>query len=215
MVPDEQGAICLSSPRKPPAQAVAIDGPRGSRHPRPAWSISGFPKRSCRPRNTLNYVENADFAGLAMAVEDHRSLLRKVPMKPPMLYFYITSNYGWRKHPVLKKRMFHHGIDLAGTWQETVQAPAPGTVIFAGREGAFGKVVKVRHANDIITIYAHLAKITVRKARMSSPVPSSARWDAPAGWTGRIFITRSATRANPLTRSCSSISGTASASAAN
>lgn len=109
------------------------------------------------------FVEAADFASLAMAVEDHRSMLRKIPLKPPMLYFYITSNYGMRKHPVLKKRLFHHGIDLAGTWQEEVQAPAPGTVIFAGREGSFGNVVKVRHAYGVVTIYAHLAKITVRK----------------------------------------------------
>ena len=108
-------------------------------------------------------VETADFANLAMAVEDHRSLLRKIPLKPPMLYFYITSNYGMRKHPVLKKRMFHHGVDLAGTWQEEIQTSAPGTVIFAGREGSFGKVVKVRHAYGIVTTYAHLAKITVRK----------------------------------------------------
>ena len=108
-------------------------------------------------------VETADFADLAMAVEDHRSLLRKIPLKPPMLYFYITSNYGMRKHPVLKKRMFHHGVDLAGTWQEEIQTSAPGTVIFAGREGSFGKVVKVRHAYGIVTTYAHLAKITVRK----------------------------------------------------
>ena len=108
-------------------------------------------------------VEIADFASLAMAVEDHRSMLRKIPLKPPMLYFYITSPYGMRKHPVLKKRMFHHGIDLAGTWQEEVQAPAPGTVIFAGRKGSFGKVVQVRHAYGVVTTYAHLAKITVRK----------------------------------------------------
>ena len=110
-----------------------------------------------------NHVEAANFAGLAMAVEDHRSMLRKVPLKPPMLYFYISSDYGWRKHPVLKERRFHHGIDLAGTWQETVHAPAPGTVIFAGRKGSFGKVVQVRHAYGVTTTYAHLAKITIRK----------------------------------------------------
>ena len=108
-------------------------------------------------------VESANFAGLAMSVEDHRSMLRKVPLKPPMLYFYISSDYGWRTHPVLKKRRFHHGIDLAGTWQETVHAPAPGTVIFAGRKGSFGKVVQIRHAYGVTTTYAHLAKITIRK----------------------------------------------------
>jgi murein DD-endopeptidase MepM/ murein hydrolase activator NlpD len=109
------------------------------------------------------FIETADFAGLAMAVEDHRSLLRKVPLKPPMLYFYISSNYGLRRHPVLETKRFHHGIDLAGTWQETVHAPAPGTVIYAGRKGSFGKVVQIRHAYGFVTTYAHLAKITVRK----------------------------------------------------
>ena len=124
----------------------------------------GLPKTSLPEAGSLqNDVEAANFASLAMAVEDHRSMLRKVPLKPPMLYFYISSDYGWRKHPVLKKRRFHHGIDLAGTWQETVHAPAPGTVIFAGRKGSFGKVVQVRHAYGVTTTYAHLAKITIRK----------------------------------------------------
>ncbi|MGC6496429.1 MAG: peptidoglycan DD-metalloendopeptidase family protein [Candidatus Puniceispirillaceae bacterium] len=108
-------------------------------------------------------IKAQDFAGLAMAVEDHRSMLRKVPLKPPMLYFYVTSEYGYRIHPVLKTKRFHHGIDLAGTWQETVHATAPGTVIFAGNKGSFGKTVQVRHAYGVITTYAHLSKITVRK----------------------------------------------------
>ena len=124
----------------------------------------GLPETSLPETGSLHDdIEAANFASLAMAVEDHRSMLRKVPLKPPMLYFYISSDYGWRKHPVLKKRRFHHGIDLAGTWQETVHAPAPGTVIFAGRKGSFGKVVQVRHAYGVTTTYAHLAKITIRK----------------------------------------------------
>ena len=124
----------------------------------------GLPEDNLPALNALdNLVETADFARLAMAVEDHRSLLRKVPLKPPMLYFYISSKYGVRRHPVLKTKRFHHGIDLAGTWQETVHAPAPGTVIFAGQKGSFGKVVQVRHAYGIVTTYAHLAKINVRR----------------------------------------------------
>ena len=108
-------------------------------------------------------IETQDFIGLAVAVEDHRSMLRKVPLKPPMLYFYVTSEYGYRIHPVLKTKRFHHGIDLAGTWQETVHATAPGTVTFAGQKGSFGKTVQVSHAYGVTTTYAHLSKITVRK----------------------------------------------------
>ena len=143
----------------------------------------GLPETMMPEVGALNgYVVTADFANLAMAVEDHRSMLRKVPLKPPMLYFYITSNYGWRKHPVLEDKRFHHGIDLAGTWQETVQAPAPGTVIFAGRKGSFGKVVQIQHAYGVVTTYAHLAKVTVRKG--ADVVPGTVI--GKMGRTGRV-----------------------------
>ena len=183
MVPDEQDGDLPVFTRESRERKLLRSMAREIRGIRTSLVNIGLPETIMPDASTLQTdVENANFAGLAMAVEDHRSLLRKVPMKPPMLYFYITSNYGWRKHPVLKKRMFHHGIDLAGTWQETVHTPAAGTVIFAGREGAFGKVVKVRHANDIITIYAHLAKITVKKG--ADVVPGTVV--GKMGRTGRV-----------------------------
>ena len=94
---------------------------------------------------------------------EHRGVLRKIPFKPPMLYFYISSDYGNRKHPKTGKVTFHHGVDLAGTWQENVRAAAPGTVIYAGTEGSFGKVVRIEHDFGVITTYAHLARITVKR----------------------------------------------------
>ena len=67
-----------------------------------------------------------------------------------------------RKHPKTGKRTFHHGIDLAGTWQENVRTTAPGRIVYAGSEGAFGKVVRVQHEFGVVTTYAHLARITVK-----------------------------------------------------
>jgi len=104
---------------------------------------------------------DTDFKELMITLAKHRAALRKIPFKPPMLYFYISSDYGYRKHPKTGKKTFHHGIDLAGTWQENVRATAPGTVVFAGREGSFGKVVRVEHDYGVSTLYAHLARITV------------------------------------------------------
>ncbi|MDC0649478.1 peptidoglycan DD-metalloendopeptidase family protein [Alphaproteobacteria bacterium] len=103
-----------------------------------------------------------DFKNMMVSLAEHRAALRKIPFKPPMLYFYISSHYGNRKHPKTGKVSFHHGVDLAGTWQENVRATAPGTVIYAGTEGSFGKVVRVQHDFGIVTTYAHLARITVR-----------------------------------------------------
>jgi len=103
-----------------------------------------------------------DFKNMMVSLAKHRAMLRKIPFKSPMLYFYISSDYGNRKHPKTGKMAFHHGVDLAGTWQENVRATAPGTVIYAGNEGSFGKVVRVQHDFGIVTTYAHLARITVR-----------------------------------------------------
>ena len=110
-------------------------------------------------------LDQKDFKTLVLVLDNHRSALRKIPFKPPMLYFYISSNYGYRKHPVTKKKVFHHGIDLAGTWQEDILSSAPGTVTFAGNAGSFGNVVRVRHAFGIETVFAHLSKIRVKKGQ--------------------------------------------------
>jgi hypothetical protein len=110
-------------------------------------------------------LDNKDFKTLVLALDNHRSALRKIPFKPPMLYFYISSNYGYRKHPVTKNKVFHHGIDLAGTWQEDILVSAPGVVTFAGRAGSFGNVVRVSHAFGVETVFAHLSKIRVKKGQ--------------------------------------------------
>ena len=106
-------------------------------------------------------TKDTDFKQLLITLAEHRAALRKIPFKTPMLYFYISSEYGHREHPKTGKKSFHHGIDLAGTWQENVRSTAPGTVVFAGREGAFGKVVRIEHDYGISTLYAHLSRITV------------------------------------------------------
>ena len=107
-------------------------------------------------------TKDTDFKQLMITLAEHRAALRKIPFKTPMLYFYISSEYGYRKHPKTGKKAFHHGIDLAGTWQENVRSTAPGTVVFAGHEGSFGKVVRIEHDFGISTLYAHLSRITVR-----------------------------------------------------
>ncbi len=93
----------------------------------------------------------------------YKEALQNIPLKPPMEHYYVSSPYGPRKHPVTGKYRMHHGIDLAGTWQENVSVSADGTVVFAGYHESFGKVVRIRHNYGIMTTYGHLAKINVRR----------------------------------------------------
>ena len=97
--------------------------------------------------------------------KDLRLALNYIPLKSPMDYYYISSKYGYRKDPITKKKRFHPGIDLAGTWHEDVLAPADGTVFFAGINGGYGKMVKIRHKHGIVTTYGHLQKILVKNGQ--------------------------------------------------
>ena len=98
----------------------------------------------------------------------YKDALQNIPLKPPMEHYYVSSPYGPRKHPVTGKFRMHHGIDLAGTWQENVSVSADGTVVFAGYHGSFGKVIRIKHNYGIMTTYGHLAKINVRRGDLVS-----------------------------------------------
>jgi len=96
-------------------------------------------------------------------LEDLKNAIIYVPLKPPMQYYYVSSPYGYRIHPKSKRKQMHHGIDMAGTWQEEVRAPADGYVSFSGRNGSFGKTIKIIHKHGVSTLYGHLHKLSVKK----------------------------------------------------
>jgi murein DD-endopeptidase MepM/ murein hydrolase activator NlpD len=69
----------------------------------------------------------------------------------------VTSAFGSRRG-----RSVHQGIDFSAPKGASVRATAGGVVAFAGRSGAFGRMVVVDHGGGWRTRYAHLKKITVR-----------------------------------------------------
>lgn len=77
----------------------------------------------------------------------------------------ITSFYGRRKHPITGIMSGHHGIDIAKAGTVPVRATAAGTVRWArsdGLGGTYGNVVTIKHAGGWESLYAHLARYTVK-----------------------------------------------------
>ena len=97
--------------------------------------------------------------------ESLQSILRKMPMAPPLSAYYITSTFGKRRDPVNRKWSMHYGLDMGSTPRAPAYATAPGKVIFAGWKGNFGKLVEVDHGAGIRTRYGHLSKILVKKGQ--------------------------------------------------
>lgn len=58
---------------------------------------------------------------------------------------------------------WHTGVDLVALEDKNVYAIAPGKVEYVRDGGAYGKHVRVRHDNGIVSLYAHLASIEVKK----------------------------------------------------
>lgn len=84
----------------------------------------------------------------------------------------VTSNFGWRVHPIFKSRTFHSGLDIAAPFNTPVKASNSGTVIFVGWQSGYGKVVIIDHGRingkSVTTLYAHLNSWNVSKGQKVS-----------------------------------------------
>lgn len=71
--------------------------------------------------------------------------------------YWYSSPYGWRIHPLTKKREFHQGLDIKTRAGVPVIAAAEGTVSKIESSGYFGKTVEIIHEGlKFKTLYAHL-----------------------------------------------------------
>ncbi|MDD2485863.1 MAG: peptidoglycan DD-metalloendopeptidase family protein [bacterium] len=71
----------------------------------------------------------------------------------------ITSEFGYRTHPIFKTRRMHTGIDIAVPMGTPVCASAAGEVIYTGNWGGYGLVVIIDHGGGLSTLYAHNSRI--------------------------------------------------------
>ena len=74
----------------------------------------------------------------------------------------VTSNFGYRIHPITGRRSFHSGVDIAAKHGTAVYAYSDGKVVEAGWNGAYGLNVVIDHGSGLKTRYAHLSKIYVK-----------------------------------------------------
>ncbi len=85
--------------------------------------------------------------------------LQKLFLRSPLPFSRVTSRFSHRRfHPILKAFRPHYGVDYGAPTGTAVRATASGTVTFAGWDGGGGRTVKVRHPNEYLTCYLHLAK---------------------------------------------------------
>ncbi len=74
----------------------------------------------------------------------------------------VSSEYGYRKHPILKTQKLHTGMDIAAPTGTTIVAANAGTVIVAKYNGGYGNCVVIDHGGGFATLYGHNSKLLVK-----------------------------------------------------
>jgi len=111
------------------------------------------------------YKESDDNEGF---FDENGESAEKMFLKTPVAFKYISSGYttGLRYVEAFNVATGHRAVDYAAAYGSPIWSVGDGTVVFAGWNGPYGNMVKVRHNGTYQTNYGHMSKIAVRKGQV-------------------------------------------------
>ncbi|HEX8551648.1 MAG TPA: peptidoglycan DD-metalloendopeptidase family protein [Abditibacteriaceae bacterium] len=74
----------------------------------------------------------------------------------------MSSRYGMRYHPILRRRKMHTGQDIAAGQGTPFRAAREGRVLWSGWKKAYGNTVIIDHGDGTQSLYGHASKLGVR-----------------------------------------------------
>ncbi|WP_372713269.1 peptidoglycan DD-metalloendopeptidase family protein [Ilyobacter sp.] len=104
------------------------------------------------------YLPNPD---LKHVVKQAAAKKRSVDFSMPVKWKGVTSPFGRRFHPVLKRYIYHKGVDLKAQYVP-LYAAKDGKVSYAGWMSGYGKIIIIKHSGGYETRAAHLTNINVK-----------------------------------------------------
>lgn len=114
--------------------------------------------------------DSASVAALIQRLQGGAALAREStmaaliwPLRGP-----VTSRFGFRRHPLFRRHLFHTGVDISAPRGTPVPAAHAGKVLFAGWYGGYGKLVILDHGDGVSTLYGHLSRISVKPGQTVS-----------------------------------------------
>ena len=109
---------------------------------------------------TVEAVHYVDSSGNGDYYTPEGKSMRKSFIRTPVDFTRISSPFNPnRLHPIFKTKRPHRGVDYAAPTGTPIKASGDGVVHFSGRQKGFGNVVFIKHANNIMTVYAHQNRI--------------------------------------------------------
>lgn len=112
----------------------------------------------------LNDSEQAELFNLDEIEDKLKTYLDTIPTLWPASGK-LSSTFGQRQDPIVGRRRFHEGIDIAASYGEDIKAAASGTVVLARNYSSYGRTVIINHGRGITTLYAHANKLLVKEGQ--------------------------------------------------
>ena len=78
---------------------------------------------------------------------------------------WISSDFGYRLSPFTNEKEFHKGIDICNKKGAPIISPADGVVSSIENDVGYGRILTINHGYGIVTKYAHLDKVSVKKGQ--------------------------------------------------
>ncbi|SFP25917.1 Peptidase family M23 [Geopseudomonas sagittaria] len=159
LVPDKRGGAGQGGVLLPP-QGCSGESLQGQ-----APSLADLPRTEEATRCLRSVLD-----GLLESVAKRNAALMTIPSRRPVVaQARFGSAFGNRVDPFNRHLAFHSGVDFSIHTGAAVLAAAGGRVRFAGRNGGYGKLLEIDHGNGLVTRYAHLSRMDVRKGEVVTP----------------------------------------------
>lgn len=153
----------------PPYDGIVVEVPRGQtwREVAAKYKIRAdalFEVNGCEKNPRVVFVPHSN-SSRSRPVTNSTTASSTTPIKftgyPLPENARVALAYGWQINPSTSEVFFHSGVDLLAAVGTSVEAIAPGTVVFAGNQGTYGNLVIINHAGKLQSRYAHLKDIKV------------------------------------------------------
>lgn len=112
--------------------------------------------RAGRADGDSPYQVDARLKSPVMSLEEQREV---ASLRPPLLHLRVTSHFGERFNPVMRRTLMHRGVDYGAPSGTPVYAAQAGTITAIGMQAHAGVFVRIRHSRHVETLYAHLHRI--------------------------------------------------------
>lgn len=171
--------------------------PSATPAPTPAATATPTPAPSAEPE-----VIHMDYTGPALPDNTSMDQYRlDVGQTITPVLGWVSSEFGWREHPVDGEEKFHNGVDLAVNNGTEVKAFADGVVDYIGDSPIYGLYLQLKHDGGVTTFYAHCSELCVQQGESVSAGQKVAESGDTGNATGphlHFEIKKDGVRLNPL-----------------